>query len=199
MAPFCRRIQFHEIGDQKWYVQHLKWGQLSSAEMGYRLPRYLHAKFQDFLTLYWTFHLKGLQPTSPAAEVASILSRTLSSAVRDYTYVDFCAGAGGPSAFIEKAWNNNHDQSHGGCADKAVKFILTDLHPHISAWSKAVIGRNHLSFVEEPVDATDTPSSLASGGGRKIFRLYNLAFHHFNDELACSMLRETLDTADGFG
>lgn len=34
--------------------------------------------------------------------------------------------------------------------------------------------------------------------GRKIFRLFSLSFHHFDDVLAAKVLRSSLETADGF-
>ncbi|KAL8365947.1 hypothetical protein RB595_004633 [Gaeumannomyces hyphopodioides] len=34
---------------------------------------------------------------------------------------------------------------------------------------------------------------------RKIFRLFNLAFHHFDDPLARAILKDTVETSDGFG
>lgn len=83
----------------------------------------------------------------------------------------------------------------------AVKFILTDLHPHIPDWTEAAKRSENLSFVSEPVDAANAPASLNGNvaEGKKIFRLYNLAFHHFEDKLGMDILRNTIETADGFG
>lgn len=143
-----------------------------------------------------------------------------------YTYVDFCAGAGGPTPFIEKDLNaqlssriptspftsNGHKEGpakgltprsprivNSGTHNGAVKFVLTDLHPHIPDWTEASKRSENLSFISEPVDAADAPDSLNGQDGKKIFRLYNLAFHHFEDKLGMAILRNTLETADGFG
>jgi hypothetical protein len=163
-----------------------------------------------------------LQKASPAQLVASTLSRTLSDTVTSYTYVDFCAGAGGPTPFIEKDLNAQlssptptspfisnvrgngltprSPRTLNSAKDNgAVKFVLTDLHPHIPDWTEASKRSQNLSFVSEPVDAANAPASLNGQEGKKIFRLYNLAFHHFEDKLGLAILKNTIETADGFG
>lgn len=134
--------------------------------------------------------------------------------------MDFCAGAGGPTPFIEKDLNATLDSRKTNLpyeptangkgltprspriaaeAAGAVKFVLTDLHPHIPDWTEASKRSENLSFVSEPVDAANAPASLNGKDGRKIFRLYNLAYHHFDDRLGMDILKNTLETADGFG
>jgi hypothetical protein len=81
----------------------------------------------------------------------------------------------------------------------AVQFVLTDLHPHIPDWTEASKRSDNLSFVGAPVDAANAPMSLNGTDDRRIFRLYNLAFHHFEDKLGLDILRNTLETADAFG
>jgi hypothetical protein len=163
-----------------------------------------------------------LQKASPAQLVASTLSRTLSDTITAYTYVDFCAGAGGPTPFIEKDLNaqlssriptspfvsNGHAKGltprsprsvKSGSENGAVKFVLTDLHPHIPDWTEASKRSENLSFVSDSVDAANAPADLNGQDGKKIFRLYNLAFHHFEDKLGSAILNNTIETADGFG
>ncbi|PBP18576.1 hypothetical protein BUE80_DR010655 [Diplocarpon rosae] len=204
MVLICPRIHFYEINDQAWF------------------PQYLREKVQSCLTLCWTFRVPILQKASPAQLVASTLYRTLNKDVKNYTYVDFCAGAGGPTPFIEKDLNTQlysrtptspHAASTSDTKkeltpryqktsvpnDRAVQFILTDLHPHIPDWTDASKLSENLTFVSDPVDAANAPSSLNGADGRRIFRLYNLAFHHFDDKLAMAILKNTLETADGFG
>ena len=96
-----------------------------------------------------------------------------------------------------------------------VDFILTDLFPNTPAWSQAAKRSEHIHYVPQSVDAANAPSDLLAQAGfptygttgtpsgrkassRKIFRLYNLAFHHFDDPLAEAILLNTLSTADGF-
>jgi hypothetical protein len=160
-----------------------------------------------------------LQKTSPAQLVASTLRRVLASSVTNYTYVDFCAGAGGPTPFIEQDLNsqlimdrqkssattsghatNSSTPANGDGDTGAVMFVLTDLHPHIAEWTKAAAKSENLSFVSKPVDAADAPTDLIKhGGNKKTFRLFFLAFHHFDDPMARKILRNTMETADGFG
>jgi hypothetical protein len=177
---------------------------------------------QSCLMLCWTFRAPLLQKVSPAQLVASTLYRALSDDVTKYTYVDFCAGAGGPTPFIEKDLNsqlssgaNDESESSGISTNNLtprtpttaksptstgnVKFVLTDLHPHIPDWTEASKRSENLSFVSDSVDAANAPASLNGNGEQKIFRLYNLAFHHFDNELGSAILRNTLETADGFG
>jgi hypothetical protein len=186
----------------------------------HRFPQYLREKVQSCLTLCWTFRVPVLQKASPAQLTASTLYRTLGDHVTTYTYVDFCAGAGGPTPFIEKDLNAQLSSrtpsspftasvNSKGLVPRsprnptpqvgAVKFVLTDLHPHIPDWTEYSKRSANLSFVSEPVDATNAPASLNGKDGNKIFRLYNLAFHHFEDKLGMAILRNTLETADGFG
>jgi hypothetical protein len=70
---------------------------------------------------------------------------------------------------------------------------------------------DNLSFIPQKVDATDPPiavTSLSSTNNQssdgefisdtRVFRLYCLSFHHFDDELAKKVLKSTMETADGF-
>ena len=165
---------------------------------------------QSCLTLAWRFRMPVMQPESPASLVAKLLYRKLGSSVRDYTYVDFCAGGGGPTPYIERHLNRElaaggqgggeEQQLLNGAAGEntePVKFVLTDLYPHIPDWTRAAAKSKNLSFVSEPVDATNAPADLIEGD-KKIFRLFNLAFHHFDDEIASKILKNTLETSDGF-
>ncbi|EPE25443.1 hypothetical protein GLAREA_01355 [Glarea lozoyensis ATCC 20868] len=204
MVLLCPRIHFYEINDQAWF------------------PQYLREKVQSCLTLCWTFRAPLLQKVSPAQLVASTLYRALSDDVTKYTYVDFCAGAGGPTPFIEKDLNSQlsstgpeesttNTASASGLKSRTpntkslltskgnVKFVLTDLHPHIPDWTEATKRSENLSYMAESVDAADAPASLNGNGEQKIFRLYNLAFHHFDNQLGSAILKNTIETADGFG
>ncbi|TAQ87509.1 hypothetical protein B7494_g4168 [Chlorociboria aeruginascens] len=196
MSLISPRVHFYEINDQLW------------------VPQYLREKVQSCLTLCWTFRAPILQKASPAQLVASTLYRTLSSSVIDYTYVDFCAGAGGPTPVIEKDLNSklsNHtiSQANGTNSRRkielkpenngGVKFVLTDLHPHIPDWTEAAKKSENLSFIAESVDAANAPNDLNCPAGKKVFRLYNLAFHHFDDKLGSEILKNTLENANGFG
>ncbi|CAD6449140.1 0d52555a-b56d-42bc-a31a-1772494bb005 [Sclerotinia trifoliorum] len=231
MVLICPRIHFFEINDQPWF------------------PQYLREKVQSCLTLCWTFRVPIIQPSSPAQLVATTLSRTLSDKVTSYTYVDFCAGAGGPTPYIEVYMNEQLNSSTSAPSTSSnpsksssvatpevsyaeiaaapkdeinglkqrsshlvnaddkhakVQFVLTDLHPHIPDWTEASKRSENLNFISESVDAANAPRNLLKNvngvnGETKVFRLYNLAFHHFDDGLGSKILKNTVETADGFG
>lgn len=185
---------------------------------------------QTGLTHTWTTRLPLLQPCSPATLVANILRRELGASVSSYAYIDFCAGAGGPTPHIERALNKQlstaprassssppssyaaaaaasldygHDHPAGnGRGGAGVDFVLTDLHPHVESWEKAARDSPHLTYVPTPVDAAAAPRELiqrGKAGGKGVFRLFNLAFHHFDDVLARAILKNTVETSEGFG
>ncbi|RKF63478.1 hypothetical protein GcM3_139012 [Golovinomyces cichoracearum] len=192
MVLISRRIHFFEIHEQEWF------------------PDYLREKVQSCLTLFWTIKFPVIQEASAAQSVARILSRVVGDKIQQFTYVDFCAGAGGPTPTIEKEINSKlisgaNENSHNSQStektksNSPVQFVLTDLHPHIPDWTKIAKRNENITFYSEPVDATDVPVSLIGNNHKKIFRLYNLSFHHFDDKLGSDILHNTLETADGFG
>ncbi|KPM42855.1 hypothetical protein AK830_g3677 [Neonectria ditissima] len=178
MAPllFPFRIHFFEIDDQPWF------------------PEFLRARVQDALTQVWKSQLP-LQSIAPANLAANILIRNLGDTLPEYTIVDFCAGGGGPTPFIERAVN-----AHLRSRDLApVRFVLTDLHPNIKAWDKVARKNPLITYERDSVDASAAPAHLVHrDDGKKTLRLFNLAFHHFDDPLARAILRDTVDTSQGF-
>lgn len=197
MAPLIPRLHLFEIADQSWF------------------PDFLRGYMQAALTAAWTTHIPILQSSSPAAIVSRILASQLSSRVRDYVFIDFCAGGGGPTPSIEKHLNKSIAASSSSSASSSapsyaavatapasVQFILTDLHPHVDLWSQAAAASPNLTYVTESVDAARAPTDLIAShkrSGKKVFRLFNLAFHHFDDDLARKILKNTVETSDGFG
>ncbi|KAI0830407.1 hypothetical protein F5Y06DRAFT_290705 [Hypoxylon sp. FL0890] len=224
--PLIPRMHLWEIDDQPWF------------------PSFLRAYVQTGLTHAWTVHIPILQRSSPATIVAETLHRVLGDRVSRHTYIDFCAGAGGPTPFIEQALNKqlkratthtapaaapagvvngdskaasestpsdaavaNPEAKSAAVREEgtAVDFVLTDLHPHVESWEAAAKKSDRLTYVSHPVDAAHAPADLLRRYGRKgengkgIFRLFNLAFHHFDDDLARSILKNTVETSEGFG
>jgi len=85
---------------------------------------------------------------------------------------------------------------------RPVRFVLTDLHPHVDDWKKAASASPNLSYITNSVDAAHAPADIVGqykAEGTKVFRLFNLAFHHFDDPLAKAILKNTVETSDGFG
>ena len=164
------------------------------------------------------------QTGSPASLAARVLASQLGPRVRSYVYIDFCAGAGGPTPSIEKHLNGSLSSSHPpgppkSYADAAaagspptsestngghlepVKFVLTDLHPHPDDWAVAARESPNISYEPGSVDAADAPPELVGRykkEGKKVMRLFSLAFHHFDDALARAILKNTVETSDAF-
>lgn len=203
-----------------------------------RFPPYLRRFVQACLTVTWTSRTPVLSRASPAAHVAAIIPRELGASstakgtaaanadgpaaeerglrrCRDYAFVDFCAGSGGPTPSIERRLNRALaalDKRVGSGGDEALQFVLTDLFPHVEAWEQAACRSPNIGFEPESVDASAAPEALLaklkSGGGvdgkgkgnkKKLFRLFNLAFHHFDDELARRILKNTVENSEAFG
>ena len=162
---------------------------------------------QADLTQLWTLRIPIVQRVTPAELVASMLIRVLGPKTLEYTYVDFCSGAGGPTPIIEKELNKQLQlaaesrKEHASSA--AAQFLLTDLHPHIKAWKSVAERSPNLGYIPEPVNATSAPKDLLDGyirsqQSQKQLRLFSLAFHHFPDHLAIAILENALETSDGF-
>ena len=238
------RLHLFEIDDQPWY--HLPSPKCVRSRLNLltRFPQSLREKVQACLSLCWKSKVPIIQPACPAALATSTLQKLLGSSLPSYTFVDFCAGAGGPTPSIERcinekflrkssmptsmsngvsegAWMSKkpkkqpNGNNNGNNAPNGVDFVLTDLFPNTPAWSKAAKRSEHIHYVAQSVDAANAPPDLLAQAGfptygttgtpsgrksssRKIFRLYNLAFHHFPDPLAEAILLNTLSTADGF-
>lgn len=176
--------------------------------------------------------------------MARKLQEKYGDALGDYTVVDFCSGAGGPTVEIERAvnlerggsvvgeevveevveeeeeksqmmMNGRSDIHRRKDAPAAVEFVLTDLHPHTSAWREAVKLSDHLHYVPLPIDASAAPSNLLSlvepplpsssstssadqKNGKKQLHIFSLAFHHFDKPLALRILKNILSTSHAF-
>jgi hypothetical protein len=142
--------------------------------------------------------------------VADLLHSNLGPSVTEYNYIDFCAGAGGPTPLICRLLNRriksdflirNPDAVINGDHEAAAQFVMTDLHPHIPDWQRAAARSKQLTFIPRPIDASRAPADILAGTGldssKPVFRLFNLAFHHFDDPLAADILRDTLRTSGG--
>ncbi|TKA83430.1 hypothetical protein B0A55_00328 [Friedmanniomyces simplex] len=164
---------------------------------------------QNTLTAQWTQRLPFLQRQSPAELAADAVLSAINSLhgidTEEWTVIDFCSGAGGPVPYIETLVNDSR-QLEG---KKPIAFRLSDLHPNLDAWIKHAALSENLSFVPQPVDAGyppittpgDKDAALKAGytsNGSKIFRLFCLSFHHFDDATARRVLESTLETSDAF-
>lgn len=170
-----------------------------------RFPPWFRGKVQAALTQTWNSKIPYIQPVSPARIVSRLLEAHLGDSLSDHVFIDFCAGGGGPTPSIERHINRDIKQQQG--PKEPAQFVLTDLHPHIANWTEAASRSPNVHFSPDPVDASDAPADLLTNhlntanlpvGDKKHFRLFNLAFHHFDDALARRILANTLRTSDGF-
>ena len=170
----------------------------------------------------WSLYLPLIQPCSPASLATRTLRAVLGTRIADYTYVDFAAGAGGPTPFFEADLNTRLGDRHAGPVDasgysndarssdqvakkhRPIDFVLTDIAPHVPAWTTAAERSRHLHYIPRPIDAANAPPNLLDDlvlpddSKRKVFRLFSLAFHHFPDPLAAAILANSLETSSGF-
>lgn len=173
-----------------------------------RFPQFLRTHIQNALTLTWTTPLPLSLSTSPARHAASVLRANLPADVSSYTFLDFCAGAGGPTPEIERIVNDSPRARGGGDGDvdgdedgsgaREAVFVMTDLFPNVESWKRLVRGRRSLFFEERSVDARDGGEVVGRWREGRTCRLFNLAFHHFDDELAGEILKDTVQNSDAF-
>ncbi|KAK4902620.1 hypothetical protein LTR27_000558 [Elasticomyces elasticus] len=168
---------------------------------------------QNTLTAQWTKKLPFIQKQAPAELAADAVLSAINSLddieTAEWTVIDFCSGAGGPIPFIETLVNDSRRLE----GKKPIQFRLSDLHPNIDAWMRHAALSENLSFVPQPVDASYPPFSVISAttpgdkkaalnagyeSKSKVFRLFCLSFHHFDDATARRVLKSTLETSDAF-
>lgn len=180
------RLQLIELEDLPWFPSWIR--------------EYAH------LLLAQVWRTKGLgKSTTTASQACDILLEQLQlhqhpesdgEDISSFIFVDACAGAGGPTPILEKTLNSKlHSQGR-----QPVRFVLADLYPHLDAWRQIVKRSDYISYIERPVDATRTVKYLPDAEGRrkKECRMFNLSFHHFDDESARKVLRSAVRGADTF-
>lgn len=165
------RFQLAEIEDQSW------------------CPNWLREHSHSALAQMW--RTNASDKGSPAAQACDLLIENIPD-ISSFTFIDACAGAGGPTPILEARLNEKLKAQE----KDPVKFILTDLYPHLSAWEKIVKRSDNISYIADSVDAT-TAMKLA-GPNEKECRIFNLCYHHFDDPLAGKVLRRAIESADAF-
>lgn len=135
-----------------------------------RFPALLHSRLQACLTAAWTTHLPFLQSRSPAQLISSALLHELGPDIASYTFIDCCAGAGGPTPTIERLVNGAlARQARSGSGSKSrsesasepndgasVPFVLADIKPLPREWralTRQSPGQN-LHYIPQSLDAS---------------------------------------------
>ncbi|KAF3202711.1 hypothetical protein TWF679_010673 [Orbilia oligospora] len=180
------RLHLFEIDDQTWF------------------PQYLRGKIQECLTFCWSVSFPFLRSgPSASSSLARVLRKELGSSLSSYTFIDFCAGAGGPTPIVEKHLNNQLVKE----GLEPVDFVLTDLYPNPEAWKRIQEQSPAFRYLAQPVDAGKAPRKEILLGGnvvagkkeKKVFRMFNLAFHHFDDDGAKRILKDAVNGSDAIG
>jgi hypothetical protein len=165
------RFHLLELGDQTWCPQWLR--------------EYSHmARIQMWKTE------SGTEGT-PAAQACDLLLDNIPNA-QEFTFIDSCAGGGGPIPIMEASLNTKLKAQGFG----PVQFVLTDLYPSLEKWKDMAKRSVNISYIATPVDATKA-RKLAEPG-KKECRIFNLCFHHFDDPAAETVLRSAVESADAF-
>lgn len=167
------RVQLHELGDQSW------------------CPAWLHHHEQFSLSQLWNLRVPFWSRGSLATQACAVIEEQLRD-ISSYTIVDICAGAGGPTPFIESELNSKAEAQ----GKEPVRFVLADMFPPVDVWSAIAKKQPNVEFVERPVDARDV-GRLAADDKREC-RVFNICFHHFDDMDARGILGSALDEADAF-
>lgn len=170
----------------------IPWQTVANVYRIHRFPAFLRVLVQDCLAQAWRTTTPPLK-VPPAHMVATILIDNLGAALSSYTFIDFCAGGGGPTPYIERVVNA-HLRNKG---EPPVDFVLTDLHPNIAAWDRVARRNPCVTYESESVDASRAPDKLVRRD-KKVMRLFSLSFHHFDDPLARKVLKDTVETSHGF-
>jgi hypothetical protein len=168
------RLHLAEVEDQPW------------------CPSWLREHSHRSLARMWRTSNSKNGP--PAAQAANLLLYVLGGPVKasKYTFIDACAGAGGPTPLLEPVVNSKISAS----GQSPVEFVLTDLWPDLKAWDQIVRGNKQIRYIAEPIDATK-PRKLANPDSKEC-RIFNLCFHHFDDEAAEKVLASAVQSTDAF-
>ncbi|KAL8725157.1 MAG: hypothetical protein Q9166_007532 [cf. Caloplaca sp. 2 TL-2023] len=168
------RLQLAEVEDQSW------------------CPSWLREHSHHALARMW--RTSNSKKGSPATQACDLLLRALGGPEKasQFTFIDSCAGAGGPTPLLEPAMNAKLTAN----GYKPVNFVLTDLWPDIKAWEKITKRNKHITYIDEPIDATK-PRRLAKPGTKEC-RIFNLCFHHFDDRAAEKVLASAVQSTEAF-
>jgi hypothetical protein len=168
------RFHLTEIEDTKW------------------CPSWLRDHAHSSLARLW--QVKSRSGNSLATQACNILLGVLGGidSVSEYTFIDSCAGAGGPTPYFEK-YINKQLQASGHAP---VRFVLTDWAPYVEAWQSLADQSPNISYIKDPIDAAK--AVRLAEPGKKECRIFNLCFHHFDDPAAGKVLRSAVESADAF-
>jgi hypothetical protein len=137
------------------------------------------AAVRDAATDYLQYGIEQMQPyRAIAPRLKAALQQTKSKSV-----LDLCSGGGGP-------WLGLLSQLQ----DESLSVVLSDRYPNRTALARLQHeSEGRLSFVDQPVDATDVPPHLRG------FRTLFTAFHHFAPKQAEQIVADAVAAGEGIG
>ena len=142
-------------------------------------PQNVRQTCQNVLTKQWTRTIRPLQSASPAVtackELAEVIKEVDGLDTRALEIFEFAAGSGGPTPVFEQQINDNRLKEN----KSPLEFRISDLYPYPVAWKEYTAQSEHLTVIEEPVDATE-PLALA--------RRYGLLTCQPRKTLACEFV-----------
>jgi hypothetical protein len=169
-------------------------------------PNFLKNQITFILYIFWTFELP--QATNDYFPILRhlikpryrVISQALSDAIANLaltfpndkvSVMDMCSGGSGPNDLISKQVNHLLLSK----VDKPVKFYLSDLYPNLSTWKWVCANNPYLSYIPESVDATK-PFNFPQSD--RVFQTFYCCFHHFEDEFARKIIKNSLECSNGF-
>lgn len=137
------------------------------------------AAVRDAATDYLQFGIEQMQPyRAIVPRLKAALQQTKATRV-----LDLCSGGGGPWLGL---------LSH--LDDESLSVVLSDRYPNRVALARLQHeSAGRLSFVDQPVDATDVPPHLRG------FRTLFTAFHHFAPKQAEQIVADAVAAGEGIG
>lgn len=169
-----RRFDLIEIEDTNW------------------CPSWLRDHAHASLARLW--QVKSKSGHSLATQACNILLGVLGGidSAAEYTFIDSCAGAGGPTPYFEKYINKQLEAS----GHSPAQFVLTDWAPYLQSWQALAEQSKNISYIKESIDAAK--AVRIAQPGKKECRIFNLCFHHFDDPAAEKVLRSAVESSDAF-
>ncbi|MBC8047343.1 MAG: class I SAM-dependent methyltransferase [Fimbriimonadaceae bacterium] len=141
-------------------------------------PNTIRESMTDFLRYFLTA-VNFYKPIIP------IINEALNETATDQI-IDLCSGGGGP---VEKILDELKKETN-----KEIKILLTDKYPNKNAFEFLAKKTNaEISFSNISIDATNVPPEM------KGFRTIFSGFHHFNEPLAKSVIKNAVDCNTGIG
>ena len=141
-------------------------------------PAGIRDVFTDYMS-WFAIRFHVFRPVVPMLRQALLESASV-------RIIDLCSGAGGPSVAIAGEFE--------AAGSALPPIVLTDKFPNRTAFRRIEsLSGGALSFVDQPVDATNVPALLYG------FRTLYASFHHFHPSAARAIIHDAVSRREGIG